>query len=652
MTQNILVISFLLTVTLCFGQQNDPVLFTVGDTPVHVSEFDYIYKKNNGDKADYSKESLQEYLDLYVKFKLKVAKAKQLKLDTIPSLQKELEGYRQQLANAYLVDKEVTKQLVDEAYDRKLQDVKVRHVLVSVPEKTSMQRNADAQDRVYLIKEKIDNGADFGLIAKTLSDDKRSAKNDGELGWLTAMFPNGFYEFENAIYNLPIGETSQPIRTKIGYHLIQVMDRRPARGEISVSHILIKKAKNGKVVPQSMEVADSLYMLIKDGASFDKIAKTKSEDKSTSKENGDLGYFGIGMYDINFENAAFSLQNDGDITPPIESKLGWHIIRRDAKKDYSNVQKMKSTLRREISQKDRFASARRSKIEEIKSEAGFTENTQALDNFASLLNVNFYSYKWTLPESSDTQLANFGDEAVYTIADFAKYCKDNGRQRMRFDKKKPIPEAVQEMYSSFIDDKTIAYEKANLERKYPDFKALMREYSEGVLLFEVTKNNVWDKASQDTIGLQSYFNQNRDKYQWPERADFTEYTIETTDKTILKKLGKAAEKLSPDEVKRQIETEFDQTVFVEQNKYDKTNPSLTHMKWKKGQQEVIIDKVNSEASVRRIDAIIPAGPKTLKEARGYIISDYQDILEKEWVDSLRREFVVDIKSKILSSLVK
>lgn len=652
MTQYILIFSLLMSYVLCFGQQADPVLFTVNNTPVKVSEFDYIYKKNNGENADYSEESLEDYLDLYIKFKLKVEKAKQLKLDTIQSLQTELEGYRQQLANAYLVDKEVTKQLVNEAYSRKLQDVKLRHILVSVPEKTSKELDAEAQDRVYLIKEKVDNGADFGLIAKTLSDDKRSAVNDGELGWMTAMFPSGFYEFENAIYNLPIGKTSQPIRTKIGYHLIQVLDKREARGEISVSHILIKKKQNGKDVLNAMERADSLYMLIKEGASFNDIAKKHSEDKSTARDNGKLGYFGIGMYDINFENAAFSLEKDGDISPPVESRLGWHIIKRDSKKDYSNEQKMKSALRNEISQKDRFAFARNSKIEEIKSEARFTDDQKVLDAFANTLNVNFFSYKWTLPETSDAQLASFGQETIYTIGDFAKYCKDNGRQRMRFAKTKPVNEAVEEMYQSFIDDKTIAYEKANLERKYPDFKALMREYSEGVLLFEVTKNNVWDKASRDTIGLQSYFDQNREKYQWPQRADFTEYTVETTDKNILKKLAKAAEKLSPDEVKNQIENEFDQTVFVEQNKFDKDHPSLTHFKWKKGQQEIIIDKVNKEATVKRINSIIPAGPKTLKEARGYIISDYQDVLDKEWVNSLRDEFTVEIKRKVLSSLIK
>lgn len=396
MTHKVLIFSFLFTYTLSFGQKDDPVLFSVNDNPVHVSEFNYIYQKNNGDQADFSQESLEEYLDLYIKFKLKVEKARQLKLDTIKALQKELAGYRQQLANAYLVDKDVTRTLVDEAYERKLEDIQVRHLLVSVPEKTSLQRDAEAQDRIYLIKEKIDNGADFGLISKSLSDDKRSAANEGELGWLTAVFPNGFYDFENAIYNLEIGDLSQPIRTKIGYHLIEVMDRRPARGEIDVSHILIRKTKNGRPVTGARDRADSLYLTLKSGANFEQLAKDFSEDKSTANEGGNLGYFGIGMYDINFENAAFALTEDGQITPPIESKLGWHIIRRDAKRDYSNEKKMKSALRKAISNNDRFEMARSAKIIDIQEEAEFKDHPDVLSKFASGLDNVFYSYKWQI----------------------------------------------------------------------------------------------------------------------------------------------------------------------------------------------------------------------------------------------------------------
>lgn len=653
MTHNILVISFLLSCSFVFGQQNDPVLFTVNKNPVHVSEFDYIYKKNNGDKADYSQESLEEYLDLYIKFKLKVEKAKQLKLDTLVSLQKELAGYRKQLANAYLVDREVTKTLVDEAYERKLEDVKVRHLLVTLAENATKEKESEALDRIYLIKEKIDNGADFGMISKSLSDDSRSAKLDGELGWLTAILPNGFYDFENAIYSLPIGKTSQPVRTRLGYHLIQVMDKRPARGQVNVSHILIRKSNKGVPVVGAREKADSLYIALEKGASFEQTARDFSDDKGTARDGGGLGFFGIGMYDRAFEDAAFALQEDGQISPPIESKLGWHIIRREAKKDYGNVKKMKSSLKADISHNDRFEYARQKKIESIKEEAGFIEDRDALKRFAQGLDQTFYSYKWQMPEVETGQLASFGAEESYSIKDFADYCKQNGRLRMRFDKKQDLQIAVAQLYDTYIDDLTVAYEEANLERKYPEFKALMREYSEGVLLFEVTKENVWDRASLDTIGLQAYFDDNRELYQWKDRAEITKYIVETTEKDILKKLNKAINKLTDSEaIKAEIESEFGKTVFVEEYTYEKGNPEIAHMKWKEGQSEVLVDKVKKEATIKHIDQLLPARAKTMKEARGYIISDYQTVLEKEWVKTLRQEFNVDIKKRVLSSLVK
>jgi len=650
MIRNILIISLVFLITQLSAQVDDPVLFTVHDRPVKVSEFNYIYQKNNGDKADFSKTSLDEYLDLYIKFKLKVAKARQLEYDTIQSLKDELAGYRKQLANAYLVDKEVSKDLVNEAYDRKLQDVKVSHILVSLPERVSQDREAEALDRIYLIKEKLDNGADFGMMAQTLSDDKRSAKSKGDLGWITAILPNGFYDFENALYTLPQGEISQPVRTRIGYHLIKVTNKREARGEINVSHILVRNTKNNRPFKGAAEKADSLYQLVKEGAIFEQLAMQHSDDKTTSKDGGSLGFFGIGMYDLNFEDAAFALRQDGDVSQPIESKLGWHIIRRDAKKDYANEKKMKSRLKSAVSQNDRFAIARKKKIEQIKEEAGFSENVALVNDLTTQLDESFYSYKWVVPEVSDQTLASFGSDANYTLADFANYCKENGRKRMRYDKEHPIGQAVNEMYALFIDEKTIAYEEANLERKYPDFKSLMREYSEGVLLFEVTKENVWDKASSDTTALKQFFAQHKSNYQWKKRAEISEYNVASTDKKLLREINKRAEKLDPEEVKKSIEEEFGLTVFLTTTVYEQDAKQIQHLKWKKGHHEVLIDKARNDSTVRRINQLFPAAPKTLKESRGYVISDFQDVLESEWVDALRAEFPVNLNEDVLASL--
>lgn len=634
------------------AQDEDPILFTVNERPVYHSEFDYIYKKNNRDKADYSKESLQEYLDLYIKFKLKVEKAKELRLDTLKALQTELAGYRKQLASAYLVDREVTEALIDEAYQRKMQDVKVRHILVSVPEKASKDRIAAAEEKIYNIKEKLNNGADFGMMAKTLSDDKRSAANDGELGWLTATLPNGFYTLENAIYETAANQASQPIRTKIGYHIIEVLDKRPARGEIEVSHLLIRSKKNGRAIPNAQATVDSIYALIQGGRSFDEMVKLHSDDKNTARQNGNLGFFGIGMYDPAFERAAFSLNEDGDMTAPVKSSIGWHIIRRDSKRDYSNEQKMKAKLKNSISTDDRFDMAKAAKIKQIQEDAGFSYDDEALQGFTAQLNEGYYSFKWEIPSVADKVIATFPGFATYTVQDFAEYSKQNTKKRLRFDRSIPLHESVGKMFDAFIEEKTLAYEEANLESKYPDFKALMREYSEGVLLFEVTKENVWDKASRDTVGLKDFHSRHRDDYTWKDRIVLDEFIIETTDKDILREVNKHAERMNKDDLIAKIAKDHGQTVFVENHTYEKGDDHLRGIKWKEGHKEVRMDQVNKESKVIIVRDILPAGKKTLKEAKGYIIADYQDELEKIWVQSLRDQYPVEINEDVLDSMVQ
>ena len=652
MIKHALIFSLLFLCGEVMAQNEDPVLFTVNERPVYFSEFDYIYKKNNRDKADYSKQSLEEYLDLYIKFKLKVEKAKELKLDTLKALQTELAGYRKQLASAYLVDKEVTNELIDEAFERKKEDVKVRHILVSLPEKASIEKTAAAEEKIYNIKEKLNNGADFAMMAKTLSDDKRSGQNNGDLGWLTATLPNGFYSLENAIYESKLNEASQPVRTKIGYHIIEVLEKRPARGEIEVSHLLIRTKKNGRPVKDAESKADSIHQLILGGQSFEEMVRLHSDDKNTATKNGSLGFFGIGMYDPKFENAAFALERDGDISAPVKSSIGWHIIRRDSRKDESNEQKMKSKLKNAISQDDRFDVAKAKKIEQIQEEAGFTIDESALKDFVAQLNETYYSFKWESPVVADKAIATFPGYASYTVKDFAEYCQKNSRQRLRYDKSTPLNKSVGEMFDSFVEEITLGYEEANLEKKYPDFKALMREYSEGILLFEVTKDNVWDKASRDTVGLKDFYSRHLDDYMWKERLVLDEYIIETTDKDILRQLNKYAEKLTADELKAKMSKDHGQMVFVERHTYEKGTDQLRGIKWKKGHKEVRMDQVNKESKVIVVRDILEAGHKSLKEAKGYIIADYQDELEASWIESLRSQYPIEIKENVLESMVQ
>lgn len=647
----LLALSFLCFINMGVSQ-DDPVLFTVDKVPVNISEFNYIYNKNNGENADYSKASLEEYLDLYTKFKLKVAKARSMGLDTVPRLQQELAGYRKQLASSYLVDKEVSEKLVDEVVERMQTDVKISHIFISDPPNAGPKKNANAKERVSTIHTKLKQGADFADLAKQLSDDKRSGMKGGLLGYYVAMLPEGFYEFENAMYNTPVGEFAAPVRSKLGYHIITVHDRRPARAEMEVSHILINKKKNEIPVKNAKGIIDSLYKELKNGQDFGKLASLYSQDKNTSNKAGYLGFFKINQYETNFEEAAHALKEDGAFSEPIETKLGYHIIKRHSLKDNTDEGKMRRKVQAGISKDDRFDIAKKGLIMKIKEEAGVKENQIAVAKFVESLTEEFYSYKWELPaDLKDDDILNIGESLRYGVIEFANYCKADTRTRLRFNKKAPLSESVNTIYEKFVDSKVLGYEESNLANKYPEFKALMREYEEGILLFEATKMEVWDKASKDTVGLKAFHERNLDNYKWDERIVVDMYAVKGADEKTMKSIQKKMKKLEGEALAKAFNTPDNAMIKVSEKTIEKSSDDASNFKWKVNSvSQPVLEK--DVYSFYKVKEILPGQRKTMKEARGYIIADYQDELEQSWIKELKDTYKIKVDQKVFDSLIK
>ena len=354
-----------LTIGSLFAQEKDArVLFSVEDDPVTVEEFTYIYSKTNGEQADFSEASLQEYLDLYVKFKLKVQRAKAMRLDTIVALQDELAGYRRQLADSYLIDRAIGDQLIKDAYDHTTEDADISHILFNLRKEPQPADTLAAYQKAMDAYNRIQKGEDFATIAKALSGDRYSREKGGRIGCTTALYPAGLHALEYAAFSQDIGIVSKPIRTQAGYHLLKVNERRPARGEIEVAHILIRTDTRDSEAAKV--IIDSLHQILGSGANFEQLARASSEDGRTATNNGYLGFFGISRYERPFEDAAFALATDGAYTAPVQTSLGWHIIKRISRKEIQPFEVEKARLEGKVRQDARFEEAKKALLVRIR----------------------------------------------------------------------------------------------------------------------------------------------------------------------------------------------------------------------------------------------------------------------------------------------
>jgi peptidyl-prolyl cis-trans isomerase SurA len=646
----------LLTIFICsFTQDTDNrTLFTVGGDKVTVSDFEYVYNKNNvNNQADFSEKSLRDYLALYENFRLKVREAEAMKLDTIPSLKNELEGYRKQLAKSYLSDREITDKLILEAYERSKTEVNASHILVKCDENANPADTLIAYKKILALRKRIEKGEPFEKVAKESSEDPSAKNNGGNIGWFSVF--GTIYPFENAAYTLKKGELSEPVRTEFGYHLVKLNDTRATRGQLHVAHVLIRFPD--KATPEQKaethHKADSVYALITSKKiSFDEAVKNFSEDKSSRTKNGELQWFGSGtsvrMMPV-FEDAAFALKKDGDISAPVETQFGWHIIKRLEKKDLQAFNDVKGDIKKKVERDSRSEVAKTVLVDRIKKENDFVQFPEVKLNLFKKIDSTILKGNWHADTTlhNSTVLFKIAGKS-YTQAEFIDFIGKNSKKRN--DKTKDG--LLNEYYENFVNTKCLDYEESQLEVKKPEFRNLMKEYKDGILLFELMDRMVWTKAVKDTAGLEEFRAKNANKYMWGNRADVAIFNI--NDKKAADEAFKMAEKKkTPVEIQAKFNRAGDKAhVSVIEGKYEKGQYDVVDkIEWKQGVTPV--NKLNdSSYQFIVVKQIAGPEPKSLKEAKGYIVSDYQEYLEKTWLEALRKKYPIVLDESVFRSLIK
>lgn len=583
-----------LAVALSMSAQasEDKVLLTIDGEPVMASEFMYIYQKNN-QETTMDPKSMDEYLDLFVNFKLKVHEAEQQGIDTTEAFRKELQGYRAQATPKYMRDEAAIDSLIMMSYDHMSRDRRAAHIAIQCPAsagdsavEAALAKISEARQRVTTgLSRQVKKGKkmvtvqdpkeDFAKVAAEVSTDPNAKDNGGELGWITPF--RYVYPFEQAVYSTPVGEVTPVFRSAYGFHIALVEEEREHE-EVHAAHIMKMVPRGNDSIAEAMKlVIDTIYdYIITPSLFFADRARQLSDDKGSAMNGGDLGWFGRGMMVKPFEDAAFALQ-EGEMCKPIRSNFGWHIIYNMGHRHIQPLEEIRSQIEQKVSRDERMKEADKSFVRKARAE-------------------------YNLPaEMTDAEVKTYVDE--------------------------------------------------HLEEKYPDLKNLVKEYHDGILLFEVSLKEVWDKAGQDTVGLTNFFRQNKKNYTW-DKPRYKGYLVRCKDKNAEKVARSIIRSANPDSI--------DSYLSKRVNKDSVVNVRCTRGLWEEGQSKAV-DQLGFK--LKNIDftpgddlpIVFTIGrklkaPEEYMDERGKVTTDYQDYLEKEWLKRLHEKYTVDIKYDVFESL--
>ena len=567
--------------------QEDKVLMTINGEPVMLSEFMYIYEKNN-QETSLEKKSMEEYLDLFINFKLKVTEAIAQGVDTTEAFKKELAGYRAQATPKYMQDNEAVDSLVRLSYNRQANVRRAAHIAIQCPASADSVAEAEALAKINLARERVTTGVEkkvkkgrkwvavreaeaFADVAREMTEDPAGKENGGELGWIQVF--RYVYPFEDAVYNTPVGEVTEVFRSPYGFHIALVEEERPYE-EVHAAHIM-------KMMPRGTEQTaldakkdiDSLYQVVLAGADFAEVATAHSDDKGSAVRGGDLGWFGRGMMVQPFENITFDMQ-PGEMSEPFPTRFGWHFVKLYDKRGIQPLDSMRQQLLMQVKRDVRYQEAEKSFIKKTRAE-------------------------YNLP-------------------------------------------------TEMSDEEVKAYADAHLEEKYADLRNLVREYHDGILLFDVSLREVWDKANKDTEGLAAYFKANKKNYTWDEPR-YKGYMIYAKDEKVAKAAKQIIKTANVDSVMSYI----NQRINVDSVQYVKVEKGL----WVEGKNAAVDkygfkNKTAEYTPSEEFPVVVPVGkvikaPQEYTDVRSQVTTDYQDHLEKQWVATLREKYPVVVNEEVL-----
>ena len=656
----LIALCFLMMPSLLSAQSyTKKTLITIGDKEISAKEFMDTYEKNNVNTDVIDKKNVDEYLKLYIDFKLKVAEAEYLKMDTVASFQKELAKYRQQLAKPYFSNDDITDELVKEAYDRMQYDMNAAHILFRCDVNAVPADTLAVYNKAMEVRERILKGENFGAMAVEFSEDPSARDmeeipgvrrayvgNKGELGYFSAF--DMVYPFESGVYDTEVGSVSMPIRSSFGYHIIKVNSKTPALGLIRAAHIFIAADPNDPNKTDSVlcAKANNIYNeVVNNPENWTDCVRRYSDDKGTIANNGVLTPFRVNQIVPEFITALKELQPN-EISKPVKSSFGYHIIKLVANTPPENFESEENRIKERVGRDMRGLLSEEIAMRRIMKDNSFKENHKVKDEFIATIDSSIIAAQYEAGKEIDATKVLFSTkDKSWTVQDFIDFIYKNQKKQGFMT---PAAYSYQ-LYDNFLQQEVFAYEDSKLEEKYPDFKALVQEYHDGILLFSLMENEVWNKAVEDTLGLQNYYEENKDSYMWNDRVKAMVVTCHRKD-NVEEIKGLIRDGIELDSLR----------TFIKENKsqasarvsfYQKgDNVNVDATQWMEGTIAEYSSSVDNTTQIVKILEVRQPEPKTFREAKGHVTSAYQAQLEQEWIQGLREKFDVTVNEKLLNKV--
>lgn len=615
--------------------QKPKALFIINKKATSVDEFIYLYKKNHPNKTtDFTPEKIDAYLDLFVNFKLKVEEAKSRGMDTTKAFHREYSQYKEELRKPYMPDAALTDSLVTLTYNRLKEEVKVSHLLINLKPDASPEDTLKVYQQITAIRNEIVKGKDFKTAAVQYSEDPSAKINQGDLGYFTAL--QMVFPFENAAYATPVGQVSLPVRTRFGYHLLFVEDRRPSRGEVEVSHIMIRTGEDKDNVKAKNLIFD-IYDQLQANVNWDDLCKQFSEDPGSKDNGGRLKPFSVGqMASVpEFEKIAFALTKPGEVSDPFETQYGWHIIKLERIIPLADYAALAPTLKSRVNRDERTQLTKMAWQARLREEFGFSEVNPMKTKVFSFADSTLSKGSWKAPAwptAAKDILFSLNGKPV-RVSQFIDYVVKNQHTNTMLPQK-----YIDQLYNNFVDVSIITLQEEKIKRENPEYSFLLKEYYEGILLFEIMEKEVWNKASEDSIGQHKYYSEHAAEYQAGERVKASLYSSD----------NKAFISILQPLLLQGDERKILEAVITNKVKYESG--------FYKREDKAVFNKVNWAAGVHPAENngmyylawfkdILPPGTMSFEEARPEVISDYQTYLEKNWVEQLKKKYPVKMDKK-------